>query len=76
MSRSATARLLPTYLLCGFAREHVTVAIGGDGGDELFAGYDPFRALRWADLYQKLVPNRFTAQLASRSHGCRSPTAT
>jgi asparagine synthase (glutamine-hydrolysing) len=48
--------LLPTYLLCGFAREHVTVAMGGDGGDELFAGYDPFRALRWADLYQKLVP--------------------
>ena len=48
--------LLPTYLLCGFAREHVTVAIGGDGGDELFAGYDPFRALRWADTYQKLVP--------------------
>ncbi|MBA3507494.1 MAG: asparagine synthase (glutamine-hydrolyzing), partial [Betaproteobacteria bacterium] len=48
--------LLPTYLLCGFAREHVTVAIGGDGGDELFAGYDPFRALRWADLYQKLMP--------------------
>jgi asparagine synthase (glutamine-hydrolysing) len=50
--------LLPTYLLCGFAREHVTVAIGGDGGDELFAGYDPFRALRWADLYQKLIPRR------------------
>jgi asparagine synthase (glutamine-hydrolysing) len=48
--------LLPTYLLCGFAREHVTVALGGDGGDELFAGYDPFRALRWADMYQKLVP--------------------
>ena len=48
--------LLPTYLLCGFAREHVTVALGGDGGDELFAGYDPFRALRWADLYTKLVP--------------------
>jgi len=48
--------LLPTYLLCGFAREQVSVALGGDGGDELFAGYDPFRALRWADLYQKLVP--------------------
>lgn len=48
--------LLPMYLLCGFAREHVTVAIGGDGADELFAGYDPFRALRWADLYQKFVP--------------------
>ena len=48
--------LLPTYLLCEFAREHVTVALGGDGGDELFAGYDPFRALKWADLYQKCVP--------------------
>jgi asparagine synthase (glutamine-hydrolysing) len=48
--------LLPTYLLCGFARQHVTVALGGDGGDELFAGYDPFHALRWAELYQKIVP--------------------
>jgi len=37
--------ILPTWLLCGFTRRHVTVALGGDGGDELFAGYDPFKAL-------------------------------
>jgi len=48
--------LLPTWLLCGFTRRHVTVALGGDGGDELFAGYDPFKGLRAADLYASLVP--------------------
>ena len=48
--------LLPTYLLSRFTRQHVTVALGGDGGDELFAGYDPFRALRAAELYAKFVP--------------------
>ena len=48
--------LLPTYLLSRFTRQHVTVALGGDGGDELFAGYDPFRALRAAELYASLVP--------------------
>ncbi|MCI0654908.1 MAG: asparagine synthase (glutamine-hydrolyzing) [Methylococcaceae bacterium] len=48
--------LLPTYLLCQHARRHVTVTLGGDGADELFAGYDPFRALRWAERYDRLVP--------------------
>ncbi len=48
--------LLPTYLLSEFTRKHVTVALGGDAGDELFAGYDPFVALRKAELYSKLVP--------------------
>ncbi len=52
----ADSSLLPTYMLCGFAREHVTVALGGDGADELFGGYAPFRALRWASLYRRLVP--------------------
>jgi asparagine synthase (glutamine-hydrolysing) len=48
--------LLPTYLLSRFTRRHVTVALGGDAGDELFAGYDPFRALRAAAAYARWVP--------------------
>jgi asparagine synthase (glutamine-hydrolysing) len=48
--------LLPTYLLSGLTRKEVKVALGGDGGDELFAGYDPFLALKYAQLYQKILP--------------------
>ena len=50
------ASILPTYVLCAFARETVTVALSGDGGDELFAGYDPFAALAPAAWYDRLVP--------------------
>ena len=48
--------ILPTYLLSRFARQHVTVALGGDGGDEMFAGYDPMRALRPAIWYYRMLP--------------------
>ena len=48
--------LLPTYLLSRFTRQHVKVALGGDGGDELFAGYGPFQALRHAQMYRAVFP--------------------
>jgi asparagine synthase (glutamine-hydrolysing) len=48
--------ILPTFLLCREARKQVTVALGGDGGDEMFAGYDPFKALYWAELYGRIIP--------------------
>jgi asparagine synthase (glutamine-hydrolysing) len=46
--------LVPTYLLSRFTRKHVTVALGGDGGDELFAGYPMYAGHRWAEVYKHL----------------------
>ena len=46
--------LVPTYLLSRFTRKHVTVALGGDGGDELFAGYPMYAGLRWGEFYKRL----------------------
>jgi asparagine synthase (glutamine-hydrolysing) len=50
------ASILPTYLVSRFARQSVTVALSGDGGDEMFGGYDPFKALLPARIYAALVP--------------------
>ncbi|MGD9562915.1 MAG: asparagine synthase (glutamine-hydrolyzing) [Pyrinomonadaceae bacterium] len=46
--------LIPTYLLARFVRQHVTVALGGDGGDELFAGYPMYYAHTLAAKYNAI----------------------
>lgn len=50
----ADASIIPTYALSRFTRQHVTVALGGDGGDELFAGYPTFQAERASAWYRGL----------------------
>jgi asparagine synthase (glutamine-hydrolysing) len=46
--------LIPTYLLARFVRKHVTVALGGDGGDELFAGYPMYYGHKVAERYRAI----------------------
>ena len=46
--------VVPTYLLSRFTRQHVTVALGGDGGDEIFAGYPMYPAHRLAKVYSQV----------------------
>ena len=48
------ASILPTHLLSKFAREEVTVVLGGDGADELLAGYPTFAAERAARMFRRL----------------------
>jgi len=49
----ADSSIIPTYLLAKFARENLIVALGGDGGDEVFGGYDRYLA---TPVLQKLNP--------------------
>ena len=63
----ADPSVLPTYLLSRFTRQHVTVALGGDGSDELLAGYPTFVAERAARYYRVPAPlHRTLERLADR----------
>ena len=52
----ADSSLLPSFLVSQLAAQDVKVVLGGDGADELFAGYDPFRVLTAAEIYSLIIP--------------------
>jgi asparagine synthase (glutamine-hydrolysing) len=57
---------LPTHCLARETRRHVKVALSGDGGDELFGGYDRYRAMR---LARRLAPVSALAPLGKKLRG-------
>ncbi|MFC1701022.1 asparagine synthase (glutamine-hydrolyzing) [Patescibacteria group bacterium] len=50
----ADPSIIPTYLLSKFTKKIATIALGGDGGDELFMGYPTFQAHRLDRIYQRI----------------------
>jgi len=50
----ADSSCVPTYYLCNQTRKYVTVALNGDGGDELFAGYERYQAMLISERYRKI----------------------
>lgn len=61
----ADSSMIPTYLLSKLIRQHATVAIGGDGGDELFAGYSHYGWLMRQEQMRRIVPGAFRSALAA-----------
>ncbi|WP_338663920.1 asparagine synthase (glutamine-hydrolyzing) [Pararoseomonas sp. SCSIO 73927] len=57
------ASSVPTLAVCRLARGHVTVALSGDGGDEVFAGYRRYRWHALAEAVRRHVPSRIRRPL-------------
>ena len=65
----ADSSMIPTFLLSSTIRMQATVALGGDGGDELFGGYPHYNWIRRLDLIRNLVPSPLARSIGRAAEG-------
>lgn len=63
----ADSSMVPTYLLSKEVKNYCSVAIGGDGSDELFGGYRHYNRMLWCEKYLSWIPKYIKKQISSNS---------
>ena len=57
--------IIPTFLICEAVSKEIKVVLGGDGGDELFGGYNHYKRLMFVNKFAKILPLRIRKYLIS-----------
>lgn len=63
----ADSSMIPTFLVSHLVRQHCKVALGGDGGDELFGGYDHYSRFKWIEQKTNLIPTSIKKFLSRKA---------